>query len=88
MSSAALVKHSVRIAGHATSISLEGAFWQALREIAARRGMSINQILALVDADRQGGLSSALRLFVLDCCRRGELVDSDAQAKSQPSAKR
>ena len=38
MNKAALVKHSVRIAGHATSVSLEPAFWQAMRDIAARRG--------------------------------------------------
>ena len=76
MSRASLVKHSVRVAGHATSVSLEEAFWQALCEIAAGRGVSINALLAAIDADRSGNLSSAIRLFVLDSCRRGELRDS------------
>ena len=70
---AALVKHSVRIAGHATSISLEGAFWTALGQIAARRGLSVTALLAAIDAERSGNLSSAIRLFVLASCRRGEL---------------
>jgi len=70
-----LVKHSVRIAGHATSVSLEKAFWDALAEIAERRNLSINALLAAIDAERSGNLSSAIRLFVLACCRRGELRD-------------
>jgi len=74
MNEAALVKHSVRIAGHATSVSLEPAFWMALREIAARRRTSVNALLTEIDAKRRGNLSSAIRLFVLESCRRGELV--------------
>lgn len=66
-------KRSVMIAGHATSLTLEEAFWEDLREIARRRGQSIAAIIAAVDAERRGNLSSALRLFVLDCYRRGEL---------------
>jgi len=73
MNEAALVKHSVRIAGHATSVSLEPAFWQALRDIAARREISVNALLTEIDAERSGNLSSAIRLFVLESCRRGEL---------------
>lgn len=68
-------KRSVRIAGHATSVSVEAAFWQALCEIAARRRQSVNALLARIDAERSGNLSSAIRLFVLDACRRGELRD-------------
>ncbi len=75
-----LVKHSVRIAGHATSVSLEAAFWQALGEIAARRGVSVNALLAAIDAERSGNLSSAIRLFVLASCRRGELCDGAARS--------
>ena len=78
MSSAALlVKHSVRIAGHATSVSLEAAFWEALGEIAARRRLSLNALVSAIDAERGGNLSSAIRLFVLESCRRGELRDRD-----------
>jgi predicted DNA-binding ribbon-helix-helix protein len=44
MMSSSLVKHSVRVAGHATSVSLETAFWEALCEIAQRRRMSVNAL--------------------------------------------
>ena len=68
-----VVKYSVRIAGHPTSVSLEPAFWQALGEIASRRRLSVAALLSAIDAERTGSLSSAVRLFVLDRCRRGEL---------------
>jgi predicted DNA-binding ribbon-helix-helix protein len=84
MMSASLVKHSVRIAGHATSVSLETAFWQALCEIAARRRMSVNALLSAIDAGRGGNLSSAIRLFVLESCRRGELVDREDPPVGDP----
>ena len=74
MSDPLLVKRSVRIAGHPTSVSLEAPFWQALREIAARRHVSVNALLSSIDAERSGNLSSAVRLFVLESCRRGELT--------------
>ena len=75
MSNPSLVKRSVRISGHPTSVSLEAPFWEALRDIAARRQMSVNALLAAIDAQRSGNLSSAIRLFVLESCRRGELAD-------------
>ena len=71
-----IVKRSVRIAGHATSVSLEPAFWEALNEIAAARRMSLNALLSTIDAGRRGNLSSAIRLFVLASCRDGELGHS------------
>jgi predicted DNA-binding ribbon-helix-helix protein len=80
-----LRKRSVTIAGHATSLSLEEPFWTALREVARRRGLSLNALVASVDAQRPGNLSSALRVFVLDCYRRGELAAADARdASSAP----
>ena len=75
MSNPQLVKRSVRISGHPTSVSLEAPFWQALRDIAALRQLSINALLSTIDAERGGNLSSAIRLFVLESCRRGELSD-------------
>jgi predicted DNA-binding ribbon-helix-helix protein len=84
MKGASLVKHSVRIAGHPTSVSLEAAFWEALCEIAARRRLPLNALLSAIDAERSGNLSSAIRLFVLDSCRRGELRDGEAPAPSSP----
>ena len=61
-----VVKRSVRIAGHPTSISIEAPFWTALRDIAFARGVSLNALVASIDADREtGNLSSAIRLAVL-----------------------
>lgn len=60
-------KHSVRIAGHATSITLEAAFWDALREIAAARKQSLNDLITGIDNTRgDANLSSAIRVFVLN----------------------
>jgi len=58
-------KRSVVIAGHRTSVSLEGEFWRALGEIAAARGISLNRLVNEIDRQRTGNLSSAIRLFVL-----------------------
>lgn len=66
-SSRRVVKHSVVIAGHRTSVSLEDAFWRALKEIAAQEGVSLAALIARVDAGRgEANLSSALRVFVLE----------------------
>jgi len=64
-----LRKRSVVIAGHRTSVSLEDAFWQSLREIATRRGVSVNTLVAEIDGARTGNLSSAIRIHVLDWLR-------------------
>ena len=62
-----VVKRSIVIAGHKTSVSLEDAFWKALKEIAGGREMTLSDLVASIDTDRrQGNLSSAIRLFVLD----------------------
>lgn len=68
----AIVKRSISVAGHRTSISLEEPFWDALREVATARGVSVQRLVGEVDAGRAGqNLSSALRVFVLDAVRRG-----------------
>jgi predicted DNA-binding ribbon-helix-helix protein len=65
--SARVIKRSLVIAGHRTSISLEDAFWRRLRAIAAERGLSLNRLAAMVDASRGGAnLSSAIRVFLLE----------------------
>jgi predicted DNA-binding ribbon-helix-helix protein len=62
-----IVKRSIVIAGHKTSVSIEDAFWAALKEIAAGRNMTLAELVVTIDAGRQhGNLSSAIRLFVLD----------------------
>jgi predicted DNA-binding ribbon-helix-helix protein len=64
---ARVIKRSLVIAGHRTSISLEDAFWRRLRRIAAERGLSLNRLAAMVDASRGvANLSSAIRVFVLE----------------------
>ena len=61
-----VVKRSIVITGHKTSVSLEDAFWSGLKDIAASRNMTLSELVAAIDADRrQGNLSSAIRLFVL-----------------------
>ncbi len=65
-----LRKHSVLIAGHRTSVSLEDAFWEALKEIAGHRRQSLNQLVAEIDQTRNAGLSGAIRVFVLEHYRR------------------
>ena len=69
----AIVKRSVVIAGHKTSISLEDGFWNCLREIAKGRGQTLSALIGSIDTDRQrGNLSSATRLFVLGCFYRDQ----------------
>ena len=60
-------KHSLTLGGHRTSVSLEDDFWAGLREIAVERGQGINEIATEIDAarDRETGLATAMRLFVL-----------------------
>jgi predicted DNA-binding ribbon-helix-helix protein len=65
------MKHSISIAGHQTSITLEEEFWTELKLIAARRGISLNRLVAEVDSARTGNLSSALRLYVLADLKEG-----------------
>src|SRR5262245_15024697 len=63
-------KRSIVIAGHKTSVSLEGQFWDSLKEIAGERGMTLGALVAAIDANRQhANLSSAIRLFVLGVYR-------------------
>jgi predicted DNA-binding ribbon-helix-helix protein len=75
-----LRKRSVLIAGHKTSVSLEGAFWQELRAIAAERDMPLGRLIEEIDMTRGGNLSSAIRLFVLDRLREKVLGAKTPQA--------
>ena len=71
MSDAGVVKRSVAIAGHATSVSLEGPFWEALRAIAVEEGLSVQALIGRIDAERAGqNLSSAIRVYVLRSVQR------------------
>jgi len=60
------VKRSLTLRGHRTSVSLEDAFWDAFRAIAARDDQTINGLAARIDEERGDiGLASAIRVFVL-----------------------
>jgi predicted DNA-binding ribbon-helix-helix protein len=90
-----VVKRSIVIASHKTSVSLEDAFWKGLKEIASGRDMTLSDLVAVIDSERQhGNLSSAIRLFVLDFYRN-QLSDHKAEregprelmaARAAPSA--
>lgn len=65
-----VVKRSIVVAGHKTSVSLEEAFWNGMKEISTARGLTLSELVAEIDqARRHGNLSSAIRLFVLDYFR-------------------
>jgi predicted DNA-binding ribbon-helix-helix protein len=62
-----IVKRSIVLAGHKTSVSLEELFWSSLKDIAHDQKLTLSQLVGGIDARRQdGNLSSAIRLFVLD----------------------
>lgn len=66
------VKRSFSIHGHRTSISLEAPFWEALKEAAQREGLTLAALVARIDDERRaGGLSGAVRIWILDYVRRG-----------------
>jgi predicted DNA-binding ribbon-helix-helix protein len=65
-----IAKHSIVIAGHRTSVSLEEAFWRTLKDIALAESLSVPALVARVDAARgDANLSSALRVFVVETLR-------------------
>ena len=61
-----VVKRSIGIDGHKTSISLEEAFWSTLKDIAHERGETISHLVTGINAKRRSNLSSTIRLFVLE----------------------
>ena len=65
-----VAKRSVILAGHKTSVSLEDAFWNALKEIARKRFMTLSELIGTIDSQRQqANFSSAIRIFVLEYYR-------------------
>jgi predicted DNA-binding ribbon-helix-helix protein len=74
-----VVKRSIVVGGHKTSVSLEEAFWQGLKEIAGKRHVTLSALVGRIDEERQqGNLSSVLRLFVLEFYRsRAPKIEED-----------
>jgi predicted DNA-binding ribbon-helix-helix protein len=74
-----VVKRSIVIVGHKTSVSLEDAFWNGLKEIAKKYDMNLSDFVADIDFRRRyGNLSSAIRLFVLEQAR-GQMLSTTYQ---------
>ena len=67
-------RRTIDLDGHKTTVSVEDAFWDGLKEIAAARGTTVGQLMAAIDSERREhqlpNLSSAIRLFVLNYHRR------------------
>jgi len=81
-----VVKRSIVIAGHKTSVSLEDAFWKGLKEIAQGRNMTLSELVAAIDSERRhGNLSSGIRLFVLDYYRNqhGSAARNEAEDRGE-----
>lgn len=82
-----VVKRSIVVAGHKTSVSLEEAFWNGMKEISGLRNMTLSELVGEIDNNRQqGNLSSAIRLFVLDYFRSratGTPSSSDTKPQSE-----
>jgi predicted DNA-binding ribbon-helix-helix protein len=84
-----IVKRSIVLDGHKTSVSLEDQFWSGLKEIARAQGATLSKMVAEIDSARQhGNLSSALRLFVLDQVRTQGITraDSELHSSAHPQA--
>jgi len=82
-----VAKRSIYIDGHKTSVTLEDAFWQGLKEIAQARRVTMSYLIGEIDAQRQhSNLSSVLRLFVLDFYRKQVVSHSNSRPPpaSQP----
>jgi len=72
-----VAKRSIVVRGHKTSVSLEDAFWNSLKEIGGERHVTLSDLVAAIDSQRQhSNLSSAIRLFVLDFYR-AQLSDAE-----------
>jgi predicted DNA-binding ribbon-helix-helix protein len=81
-----VLKRSLVIRGHKTSVSLEDPFWNAMKEIAGLKGMTLSELISQIDTSREhSNLSSAIRLFVLDHYRSRAPICEAAIAKARVS---
>ncbi|QCI79712.1 hypothetical protein E6W36_09755 [Hankyongella ginsenosidimutans] len=81
----ALIKRSVTLMGHQTSLSLEPVFWEALAQAARVEGVSINALVTRIDLTRSGNLSSALRVWLFE---RAQKALALAQGDDQQAGER
>ncbi len=84
-----VVKRSIVVAGHKTSVSLEEAFWNGMKEISGLRNITLSELVGEIDNNRQqGNLSSAIRLFVLDYFRTRAQAAAPPATELEPSPRR
>jgi len=83
-----VVKRSIVVAGHKTSVSLEEAFWNGMKEISGERNLTLSELVGEIDGQRQqGNLSSAIRLYVLDHFRKRAVPQAkEGKAPTGPEA--
>jgi predicted DNA-binding ribbon-helix-helix protein len=73
-----VVKRSIVVAGHKTSVSLEEGFWNGMKEISGERNMTVSELVGEIDRNRQhGNLSSAIRIFVLEHYKNRTMATQD-----------
>ena len=83
-----VIKRSIVVGGHKTSVSLEDDFWDALKEIAREHRVTLSDLVGSLDEQRQhGNLSSTLRLFVLNHYRPGMPAGEPAHPHIRPTSK-
>lgn len=86
MKKSLVIKRSIVVGGHKTSVSLEDDFWAALREIALRDRATLSGLVGSIDSQRRhGNLSSAVRLFVLNDYRQRIEVEASANPGAWPA---
>ena len=78
-----VLRRTIMIGGHRTSVSVEDAFWNSMKEISGQRDMTLSELVGEIDSNRQqGNLSSAIRLFVLDHFRSRAMAPAVRKNKS------
>ena len=82
-----IVKRSIVIDGHKTSVSLEDAFWHDLKDIAHAQRETLSGLVAKIETRRQGNLSSAIRLFVLEHAMGESERKNEVRPPVQPHAR-
>lgn len=83
----AIIKRSIVLDGHKTSVSLENEFWEGLREIAERNRANVSSLVQQIDHERKNGnLSSAIRVYVFNHFRSRAAGIQAPVAAPQPAA--
>jgi predicted DNA-binding ribbon-helix-helix protein len=86
MKKSLVIKRSIVVGGHKTSVSLEDDFWDALRLIARGHRVTLSELVGSIDSQRQhGNLSSSVRLFVLNHYRRRDEADESEHPGARPA---